>query len=105
MNLRHEQSIRSDLGYISSDLSTALKGGELSKSISFAGPQPTSLAAILQVLGRLTCGHKWIKYCPASEFGWSFNDTMTTNSDIIMEDDVLTDDRVRTDIDVVSKFR
>jgi hypothetical protein len=105
VGLSHDEIIVADLGQVAAALGATLQSGELTKGVSFARAQPTSLASILQILRRLTGRHKRVKDRSAPELRGPFNHTVAGNSNVVVQYDIVTNDRVRPDNHVASEFR
>jgi hypothetical protein len=105
VGLSHDETVGPDLGKIAAALGAALESGELTKGVALTCAQPTPLASILQILGRLTGRHKRVEDRFASELRGSFNHAVAGNSNVVVQYDVVADDRVRPDNHVASEFR
>ena len=78
-------------------LGAAMDGGEFAEDVALTYDQAARLAFVLQIVWRLARRHEGKKERAAAEFRRAFDDTMTADADAIMEDDAITNDRVRTD--------
>ncbi len=104
MRLRHEKIVRADLGQASAALGAAVQRNELAKYVALAGAKPASLIAILQIVRRLTRGHERKKNRAAAKLRWAFDDTMAGNANVVVQDDVVSNDRVGADRNVASEL-
>jgi hypothetical protein len=92
VRLSHDEVVIADFSDVAAAFGAPLQRRKLSKGVSFAGTQQAPLSAIFQILGRLSRGNKGIKDRPAPELRWAFDDAVTADSHIIVQDDVIADD-------------
>lgn len=97
VGLSHEEIVGADLGEVAPAFRSPMKGGELAESVALAGAQPTSFASILHIVRDLAGGHEWKKDRAAPELGWTFDYTVARHANVVMQDHVVADDRIRSD--------
>src|ERR1041384_1818 len=92
VSLGHEEVFRSDFGDAPSTFRATLQRRELSECIARARWQDAALAFELQVLRRLTRGHKWKEHRAGSKLRRAFDDAMTRNANLIAQNYIVADD-------------
>jgi hypothetical protein len=104
MSLSHEEIVRAYLGQVAAAFCASMKRSEFAKRISLARSKPASLAVIFQIVRNLSGGDEREKDRAAAEFRWTFDYAMARDPHIVMQYNVVADDRVRADCYVASEF-
>jgi hypothetical protein len=104
MRLGHKQVPRANLGKAPALLGASMQRCKLPKGVSVPGKQPASFASILEVRRILARRHERKKDAFAPELGWAIYHAMTGHSHVVVEYNVIADNRVRTDDAIAAYF-
>jgi hypothetical protein len=104
MSLSHEEIVRAYLSQVAAAFCASMQRGEFAKRISLACSKPASLAVIFQVVWDLTGGDKREEDRAAAEFRWAFDYAMAGDSHIVVQYNVIADNRVWADCYIASEF-
>ena len=105
VGLSHDETVGPDLGQVATALGATLESGELTKGVALARAQPTPLTSILQILRRLPGRHERVEDRSAPKLRRPFNHTVAGDLNVVVQYDVVADDRIRPDNHVASEFR
>ena len=95
VGLGHKQVAGSYFGQTAASLGAPMQGYKLPKGIALPGKEPASFPVIFEVGRCLAGGDKWEEDAIAPELRWAIYYTMTGHSHVVVEYDVVPDDRVR----------
>jgi len=104
VRLRHKQVTGSYFSEAAALLGAPVQGYKLAKSISLSGKQPASFAVILQVRRVLARRHEREEDATTPKLRWAVYYAVTGHTDIVVEYDVIPDDRIWTYDAITSYF-